>query len=234
MFLCLVRRTNSARLTVIPENGQCVISSSIHRKARASVVFKWLKEVGSGLAQVLAHEFSEMPNDLGVVVLRLLRAGHCLGLSPKCQPSDAFSSWRAKNHSLKIRIKEAPLFPTQPARLCCEWGRTTGKQMGTGPWAASGTQPQNYTCRFLGERPELGFAHLLPVETVDQPLFLAWFSPYVWMTVVLPGTVPEHWAYVNYLLVTPGAFNCSYMLHNWQQQHLKLPGTGAAPRGFEG
>lgn len=69
---------------------------------------------------------------------------------------------------------------------------------------------------------------------MDQPLFLAWFTPYVWITVVLPGTFPEHRAYVNYLLVTLTAFNCSYILHNWQQQHLKLPGTGAVPKGFEG
>lgn len=69
MFLCSVRRTNTARLTVIPENGQCVISSSIHLKDRASVFFfKWMKEIGSGLIQVLAHEFSETPNDFGVVV----------------------------------------------------------------------------------------------------------------------------------------------------------------------
>lgn len=69
---------------------------------------------------------------------------------------------------------------------------------------------------------------------MDQPLFLAWFTPYVWITVVLPGTFPEHRAYVNYLLVTLTAFNCSYILHNWQQQRLKLPGTGAVPKGFEG
>lgn len=32
------------------------------------VFFKWMKEIGSGLIQVLAHEFSETPNDFGVVV----------------------------------------------------------------------------------------------------------------------------------------------------------------------
>lgn len=151
---------------------------------------------------------------------------------PKLSAFWCFLKLNSQNHFWKIRISRRLL--CSPLNLQGYVRKDDGKQMQTGSWAASGTQPQYYTCQFLGEGPELGFAHLLPVEAVAQPLFLAWFTPYVWMTVALPGTVPEHWAYVNYLLVTPGAFNCSYILHNWQQQHLKLPGTGAAPRGFEG
>ena len=100
--------------------------------------------------------------------------------------------------------------------LCREWGKV-GEHTGIRPCTAYGTEPQNYTSRSAGQWPELGLANLVSVEIMDQPLFLAWFTPYGWITVVLPGTFPEHWSYVNYLLVILPGFNCSYILHNWQQ-----------------
>lgn len=45
-----------------------LLMNSPKGQGQCGFFFKWMKEIGSGLIQVLAHEFSETSNDFGVVV----------------------------------------------------------------------------------------------------------------------------------------------------------------------
>lgn len=154
----------------------------------------------------------------------VLGGGHCWELSPN---SDC-SSWTLKTF-LKNRNWAGSLLPTHPAPL---QGRAGTKERcgskGNSPHATDNSKPGNSKPWIS---PGLGFASLVPVETASLPHFV---SPTCLSHCSSTWHAPRTLGLCKLFISHSPAFNCSSTPHNPQQQHLKLPGTSAAPQGFEG